>query len=242
MLHTGTGPYMLIVAALAVLAGAVIQGATGFGLGMVAGPILLLLDPVFVPGPLLVMAFCVSLMSTIRDRASVDYRGLMSALVGRVPGTLLAGVTMAAIPLSLYNMVFGAIIFISVLISILGFHVQASSKNLFIAGAFSGFMGTITSIGAPPMAVVLQNSPAVSVRSTLSAYFSVGAGFSIAVLYVMGLFSGVHLVLGLVYLPLLALGYWLSGHLINFLRGRFTRPILLGFASVAAVILVARAF
>jgi uncharacterized membrane protein YfcA len=39
-----------------VVAGSVLQGSLGFGLGLVAAPILLLIDPALVPGPILVVA------------------------------------------------------------------------------------------------------------------------------------------------------------------------------------------
>ena len=44
---------LLLVGAFAVFGGSALQASTGLGLGMVAAPALLLIDPRLVPGPLL---------------------------------------------------------------------------------------------------------------------------------------------------------------------------------------------
>ena len=89
----------LLLGGLAVLAGALMQGSTGLGLGMIAAPILLIINPLFVPGPLLVLALLLSSLVTARDWRSIDRKGLSIALAGRIPGSVLAGVTMSLIPL-----------------------------------------------------------------------------------------------------------------------------------------------
>ena len=47
------------------------------------------------------------------------------------------------------------------------------------AGALSGFMGTIVSIGGPPIALLYQNESGPSLRGTLSAFFVVGVALAI---------------------------------------------------------------
>ena len=46
----------LLLAISVVTIGSVIQGSVGFGLGPLAVPLLVLLDPIFVPGPLILAA------------------------------------------------------------------------------------------------------------------------------------------------------------------------------------------
>src|SRR5918992_2641542 len=78
---------------------AALQGAVGFGLGMLAIPVLIYLDVRFVPGPLLVAALCLHMLVLRRDRSGVDASGLTTLLSGRVLGTIPAAWLLASLPL-----------------------------------------------------------------------------------------------------------------------------------------------
>ena len=68
---------------------ALLQGAVGFGLGLIAIPFLIYLDLRFVPGPLLVAALTLHMLVLQRDRSGVDKSGLTMLLSGRVLGRFL---------------------------------------------------------------------------------------------------------------------------------------------------------
>ena len=51
-------------------------------------------------------------------------------------------------------------------------------------------MGTISSVGGPPVALLYQDERGSEVRGTLSSIFAVGALFSLVVLAVVGEFGG----------------------------------------------------
>ena len=53
--HIEFVPMVLLLAALACFVGAYVQTAIGFGMAIVAAPILFYLDPTLVPGPLMVV-------------------------------------------------------------------------------------------------------------------------------------------------------------------------------------------
>ena len=55
---------------------AIVQSSVGFGLGMIAAPILLLIDPNLVPAPLMMNGVVLSLMIAYRDRVGIDLMGL----------------------------------------------------------------------------------------------------------------------------------------------------------------------
>ena len=55
------------------VSGAVLQGSVGFGLGLVGVPLLVLIDPVFVPGPLLLGAFLLNLLISLREQTAIDF-------------------------------------------------------------------------------------------------------------------------------------------------------------------------
>ncbi|MGH3340676.1 MAG: hypothetical protein ACRDPL_17855, partial [Propionibacteriaceae bacterium] len=79
----------LLLAVLAMSAGAAVQGAVGFGSNLVAAPLLVLLDTRFVPAPLIVMSLVLNALTSRRETAVVDRAELLPAVAGLLPGTAL---------------------------------------------------------------------------------------------------------------------------------------------------------
>ena len=109
----------LALALLTVLVASVVQTSSGIGFGMVAAPILILIDTRLVPGPILLLSLIVSAMAAFRERHDIDYRGLTVALGGRIPGTILAGLTITLIPATTFGLVFGTLVLLAVILSVL---------------------------------------------------------------------------------------------------------------------------
>jgi len=230
----------LLIGMLAIFAGSLLQASTGLGLGMVAAPVLLLIDPDLVPGPLLMLALVISVMVATREWRSIDRKGLSFALSGRVAGTLLAGLTISLIPLSIYSLLFGLLVLCAVVLSATGWRVMPTPRNLLAAGVASGYMGTLTSIGAPPLALAYQHGTASAIRATMAAYFVIGSALSILMLAAVGKFAGEQLLASITFIPALVAGFWLSGRLVKRMNGRMTRYAVLGLSGLSAVILVVK--
>jgi len=233
---------IFLVAALAVFAGAVVQGSVGLGLGMVAAPVLMFIDTRFVPGPMLFLACVVSILIAYRERHSIDRPGLAYALLGRVPGTVIAGMTIAAIPLALYNLIFGLLVIAAVLLNTAGWKVLPSTRNLFIAGFASGYMGTLTSIGAPPMAIVYTHREAAVIRSTLAAFFFISSAISMAILHYFGKFDVEGILIGIGFIVPLMVGFWVSGFVVRRINTKVVRYSVLTLAGLSGVALVIKYF
>ncbi len=65
-------PLELLIAGTTVAVGACLQGAAGFGLGLLAVPILVLVDPALVPVPLIVASLALNLGASYRNRGGID--------------------------------------------------------------------------------------------------------------------------------------------------------------------------
>jgi uncharacterized protein len=231
---------LLLLGSLAVFGGSALQASTGLGLGMVAAPALLLIDPGLVPGPLLVLAFLVSLLIAIRDRRAIDRRGLSFALAGRIPGTVLAGMTISMLPLATYSLVFGSLVLAAVLLSVSGWRVLPTPRNLLTAGFASGYMGTLTSIGAPPLALAYQHDSAASMRATMAAYFVIGSAFSLLVLALFGKFAIEEVVAGTIFVPPLLAGFWISGQLVRRMNDQRARAAVLWLSGLSSLALIVK--
>ena len=232
----------LIWVAILVLIGACLQGAGGIGFNIFAAPLVALLRPDLVPGAMLVLALLLGLMGLVREFGSIDWPGLGYALAGRLPASIATGWVMTVLPARLLILGFALLILLAVGMSLRGWHVAPKPRNLALAGALSGLMGTLTSSGAAPMAIVYQNVTGPRLRATVSAFFFIGAVVSLGALTGFGKFNLHQGLLGLVLLPPLAAGFALSRRLRSLLDGGRMRPFLLGLSALAAVLLIVQNF
>lgn len=231
----------LLAAALALVAAGAIQGSTGFGFNMLAAPVLAVLDPAFVPAPMLMTALVISLGGALRERRAVDAKGLRFALAGRLVASVVAVACLGLISPASFDKLFGALVLLAVLLSVAGVRVEPSSRNLFLAGGLSGFMGTLTSIGAPPMAMVYQHAKAASMRATLNAFFVVGAAISIAALGWSGRIEQSDLLLAAAMLPAAGTGFLLSNWGKRLVDAGYLRVVVLTVSTASGLILIGRA-
>lgn len=229
-----------VVASFAVGIGAVAQGSVGFGFGMLAAPVLALIDERLVPGSVLVLGLTVASVVAWQERGALDWRGIRWALVGRVIGTFGGAYAVSRLDPEQLAVALGAFILLAVVLSVAGWHVEPNPQTLVGAGAMSGLMGTLTSIGGPPMALVYQREDAQRLRSTLAGFFLFGASLALVALAFSGELGGRQLLDGLLLLPGLVLGLVASRWLGRYLDHGWTRPAVLGMSTAAAAVLILR--
>ena len=223
-----------------IAAGALLQGTIGFGLALLAAPLLYLIDPRLVPGPLMVSSLVLTLLMARREWHAVQGRDLGWSLTGRVAGTMAAVAVLSVISAEGMDLLFGGLVLAAVGLTAVGVTLRPTPGMLVTAGAASGFMGTMTSIGGPPIALVYQHEAAARVRGTLSAFFVVGVVISIAALALVGRFGMLEVRLGGLLLPGTLLGFWLSQHTTPRLDDRHIRPALLAVSAGAALLVMFR--
>ena len=80
-------PIVLAVVAATLVVGAAVQGLVGLGLGLVAAPVTMLLEPALMPDLLLWLAMLYPLVTLAREHDDIDWRGLAWSVAARVPGT-----------------------------------------------------------------------------------------------------------------------------------------------------------
>ncbi len=233
-------PIQLVIASACIGIGALLQGSVGFGMALVAAPLLSLVDARLVPGPVLASALLLTLLVTWRDRRSIDVGGVKWAIVGRVPGTLVGAATIAALPAHTLAIVFGALVVVAVLLIAFGLPLTPRPRTLLLAGLLSGFMGTTASIGGPPVAVLYQRAAGPKVRGTLGGYFLLGATMSIAALAFVGRFGAREIGWSLWLAPGVLIGFALSFRVTRWLDAGRTRRAVLAVAGIAGVLVIVR--
>jgi uncharacterized membrane protein YfcA len=160
--------------------------------------------------------------------------------VGRLPATVVTAFAVAALPEEGLAIALGSVVLVAVVMSALGWRIQRSPPTLVSAGALSGVMGTISSVGGPPVAMLYQDSRGAMVRGTLSAIFGVGALVSILLLSAVGRFGRDELLVSLVLLPGVVVGFVTSRWTAHWLDRGFVRPAVLGVSAASAIAAIVR--
>jgi uncharacterized membrane protein YfcA len=228
----------LALVTVVMVAACALQSAVGFGSALIAAPILMLIDPVFVPGPLLCASFTLSALMTLRERRAIDVRGVSWALAGRVPGTALGVWLLTALPVQLLSQTFAGLIMLGVALTALGPRLSATPRVSFSAGMLSGVMGTVTSAGGPPLALLHQGSAGPALRATLASYFLIGSVISMVALASVGRLGARELAAGASLLPGVTLGFLVAGRARAYLDAGRTRPAVLAVSALSALLVV----
>ena len=199
-----------ILACGIVVIGATLQGSIGFGMGPFAVPLLLLIDPVFIPGPLLAAAVIITFLIYRREQHAVKTIEVKWAIAGRLVGTVLGAVFLRFFPQNHLTLFFGMMVILSLVFFAGGFHVPITTRNLFSAGSLSGFMGITSSIGGAPMALLYHKEEGPRLRGTLSGVFVIGTIIAITSLVIIGRFGLRELLSALVLYPGVLIGFYLK--------------------------------
>ena len=232
-------PVQHLLALLVVLVGAAIQGAVGFGANLFAAPLLILIDPKLVPGPVVVGTSVLNILVLRRERAPHAWREMSWAIGGQLPGAIAGAAVLKVITGDNLAIFFGLLILGAVGLSLSGLHPRRSRGSMAVAGVLSGFMGTAVGIGGPPIALLFQKAEGPEIRAALSRFFFVSGTVSLAMLIVFGRFGWDDLVQGLLLVPGTFAGYLLSSRLlahVNRERVRLAVLVLSAASAIAAIV------
>jgi len=233
-------PTTLLLASIIIFMGALTQSLIGFGLAVVAAPLLYIVEPDLVPGPIIIMGFTISLLTLFRERRALKFNGLQYALLGRIPGGVIGTALLLFAPKSILGLAIAIIVAIAVLLNFLNVNLPVNRKTLFGAGVLSGIFGNISAIGGPPLAILLSGQDPNQFRAALSVFFVFGSMISLAILDAAGLLGAKHLWLSLYLIPSAILGYLVAGRLVGKIDKDRTRTITLLLCSASAVILTVK--
>lgn len=233
--------WVLIAAMFVVFLGAALQGSIGFGFAVLSAPLLTLLDPNFVPVAPQIIALPMSLAALVRERGGVDMAGVGWIIAGRVPGALMAAAVLAFAVGRALDALIGGIVLVAVLLLAGGIRVPLNQATRFAAGVFSGFSGTASAIGGPPVALLYRDQTGPTVRSTLGTIFAIGIVINLVVLTATGILDRDDITTALILAPAATAGFAGSSLLHRRVEGRVLRNGILVVATASAIGLLARA-
>lgn len=230
----------VVLGFLVMAAGACLQGAVGFGSNLIAAPLLVLLDDSFVPAPIVVASLVLNAQMIRREGGGAFDPSVKPAMVAQVPGAIGAGLVLAVLPERGLSLLFAALVLVGVGVSAAGWHLRPTRRTLVGAGFAAGFMGTISGIGGPPVALVYQRASGPTLRATLSRFFLLGGFVSLPVLAASGQVDGDSLRACLVTVPASIVGFNVSAPIARRLDRGSVRPVVLVLSSLAATAVILR--
>jgi uncharacterized protein len=237
-IHLSAVEYLVTLAVVTV--GAAVQGTLGFGANLLAVPVLALFEPAAVPAATTMMALPLANGMAVAERRHVDWPGVGWLMVGRIPGTMVGAAIVAVVAASTLSVLAGAAVLVAVALSLVTTTVVVNRATTMSAGLASGIMGTATSIGGPPLALLYQHHEGPILRSTLAVTIGIGTVISLGGQAVAGAVHGWQLLLALSLLPGVATGLALGRVVSRRVDERWLRPAVLAFATGAALLAVGR--
>ncbi|RVX43149.1 hypothetical protein EDD27_5820 [Nonomuraea polychroma] len=229
---------VLILAGLAVFVGAIVQGAVGFGLGLVAAPVLTLLNPELMPGAIQVVNMTLPLFTLAAEWRRVDWRGLGFAVLGRIPGSVLGALIVVYVSVYTRGIFVAVMVLVAVALTARALSVPRNGVTITSAGFVSGITGTATGIGGPPLALVYQSAKGSQIRATLAMFFFLSAAQSLVILALVDELPSRALATGAILIAPMVLGFLVSGPLRRYLDGGKVRAAVLVVAAASAVALI----
>jgi uncharacterized membrane protein YfcA len=227
-----------LLASLVVVLGAVIQGVSGVGGGFIMVPLLALIDIRLLPGALIFSSLSISGLMAWSGRVDIQHRETNIVLLAIVPGAALGSWLLSIIHTEQLGIFFGTMILLGVIVTARGVRLRPNMFNSVIAGSIAGAMGASSGIGAPIIALLYQHRSGPELRATLAYMYTIASTSILLALAAFGQFGMDELWLGLLLVPGMLAGLWISRLFTASVDRGSTRVVVLVIATISALSLI----
>ena len=236
--------YQFILLFGAFVAG-IVQGATGFGSGLVLNAFWLhILEPSIAIPLNIISCLFISGLPIYKLRKSLDFSKLKSFIFLGVIGIPIGMLLLTITEPSSFKVAIGflLIIYSIWMITSRGFSIKVNKNRLIdqLIGLISGIMGGFAALGGllPTIWVGLQKLPKNSQRGTYEPFIFITSIASIISFYFAGLITLSILVDFIKVFPALILGSWIGIRIYPKINEELFRKVILGLIFVAGLILL----
>ena len=230
----------LLLITLCMIAGASLQGSAGFGSGLVAVPLLGLIDLRLVPGPILFSYIFLNLLMSWRERQHISLFHVQHMSFGLVLGTIFGIILLVSVDQHYFPVLAAVIVLTGVLLSFISKEIVISRNNLTAAGSLSGLMSLIAGLSGPPIALLLQHQQGAFIRANLAVTFVFASLLSIAALTINQRFYLIDIWLGFCLLPGMALGFIVGQVLAKHISAKQGRFLIIFISAASAISLLVK--
>ncbi len=235
-------PGAAILAVLIYAVACTLQGTIGFGSTVLAGPFLLLIDPRFIPGPVLIAGIVLTILILTRDGRQVHLDDIVRINLARVAGAGLGAVVLLYLSQTGLSIFLAILLLIVVVASGVGLTIEHTRLALLATGVASGFAGTVAGLSGAVTSILFQNVRGARLRGGLAAYLLPGAFISLAFVALAGRLTADEVLLAAVLSPGVVCGHLVATRFTTTLEPYVSKAVLLTVSGAAALWVLARAF
>lgn len=230
--------FLLLLACLIILCASAVQTMFGFGLALIAVPLLMLIDPKMVPAPIVIIAAIQLSVTTYQYWHDINWQMLKLALIARIPGTLLAMFFISYFGELVIKLGIALAVLIAVVVSLCKIRAEPNQTNHIIAGFLCGITGTAAGIGGPPIALIYQHQQGDMIRANLSGFFLVGSIISLVAMSLVGYVSSSSYWYALAFLPCTLIGIVIGRQLKKYVKPHIMRTAILILCSLSSIAVI----
>jgi hypothetical protein len=228
-------PLEILVVVVAVVAGSMVQATAGVGITLVAAPVLLAVDPAFVPLPLILGGAVVGIRNVTMEFAGFDARRWRRCLLGAPVGLVLGELALANLSERGLTAAIGLLVVISVGAMASGWHPRRRSWTSVLAGLLVALSLRVAALPGPPYAILHHDDPPEVLRPNISALVLVLGGTISIRLLVGGEVTGADLGRVVLVMGSALVGLLLAPPLRRWVDSGWFRPALLSVCGLGGL-------
>jgi len=219
------------LAGLIIITAYTFRGVAGFGSGLIAIPLLVLLMPISVVVPMMVLLdYTASVSHSIKHREATQWHIIWPLLPFTLLGVVLALFLFKTVDTHLLVKSLGVFILLFALYNLFSPKPKRQGSRLWAvpAGTLGGLVGTLFGTGGPLYVIYLQlrQLDKTAFRATVATIFMIDGGIRVGGFFLSGFFSRETLLLAVIALPFMALAMYAGEHIhTNISQKTFHRAI-----------------
>ena len=218
------------------------QGSTGIGLTLIAGPAVLAVEPLYAPGPFLIISLIISLRNSFGDGHHVDKQSLKRSYFG-IPFGVLAGIAvLSLVPRREMALLVGLTVCVLTATLLLGWKPNRTPTTETATGAAVSFTAVSAGLPGPPLVIGYHDLTPAALRGMAGSLVTVVIVVGMVSLWLSGNFGLEEVKLSALAIPGMVVGLVAA----RYARPLFDRPgsrtVVLGLAFLGGLGLVIRQF
>jgi len=212
------GPLQYGLVVLILITAYTFRGVSGFGSGLIAIPLLVLILPISIVVPMMVLLdFIASISHSIRHREVTQWKMIFPLLPFTLVGVLIALLIFKTVDTNLLVKTLGVVILLFAIYNFISPtpHRQGGKLWAIPAGVFGGLVGTLFGTGGPFYVIYLQlrHLDKAAFRATVASIFMIDGGIRVGGFAFSGFFTHETLLLTALGLPIMFLAMYVGGHI-----------------------------
>ncbi len=230
-------PELLFYVSLVTIIASFLQASVGYGFGLVAVPLLVIIDVRLVPVPIILASLVTMLQVTLQNRLALSDQNIRPLLIGLLVGSPLGAYLLSVVDPEVFVYLIMIVVSIGLVISVFGLSIRITPASQFIAGITSNIFGATTGMGGAPLALLYQHESGPNIRAILSTAFFLGGVFGSIALGIAGLITTESLWLALHLIPGLIAGGLTGRHFARFIDRGYSRLAIITITTLSVIYL-----